>query len=361
MSHVCRWGILGTANIARKNWQAIKNSGNGTLVAVGSRTHERATQFIAECQAHVPHPQVPQACSYEELLANPQIDALYIPLPTGMRKEWVIKAAQAKKHVLCEKPCACNAKDLAEMIQACQHNNVQFMDGVMFMHSERLNALREILNDGESVGELRRIVSQFSFCAPEDFHRGNIRVSGELEPLGCLGDLGWYNTRFALWTMNYELPQQVSGRMLQANAAGVPLQFSAEFFFKSGVSASFYCSFMTENQQWANLSGSKGFIQFPDFVLGYFGSEVGFQITNSHFEAQGCQFNMEQRMRRVAINEYSNNMPNSQETNLFRKFGQLVLSKKCDSHWPEIAWKTQRLLDALLESARQNGALVTIG
>src|SRR4051812_19586116 len=120
MSQPCRWGILGTANIARKNWQAIKNSGNGTLLAVASRTPERAKQYISECQASVAHNPPPQPCSYEEMLANPAIDAVYIPLPTGMRKEWVIKAAAAKKHVLCEKPCAINATDLADMIAACQ-------------------------------------------------------------------------------------------------------------------------------------------------------------------------------------------------------------------------------------------------
>ena len=360
MSQVCRWGILGTANIARKNWQSIKNSGNGTLVAVASRTPERAKQYIGECQSFVAYDPAPQACSYEEMLANPAIDAIYIPLPTGMRKEWVIKAASAKKHILCEKPCAVNAHDLAEMLEACRKNNVQFMDGVMFMHSQRLDKLRETLNDGLSVGAIRRITSQFSFAAPEDFLTGNIRVSNELEPLGCLGDLGWYNTRFALWTMNYQMPEQVSGRLLQANQAGVPLQFSGELFFPGGVSAGFYCSFLTENQQWANISGTKGFVHMTDFVLGFFNAEVGFNVTNAHFETQGCQFNMEEHTRRVTVREYSNNMPNSQETNLFRNFGEIVLTKKLVPSWAEIALKTQQVLDACLASAKKNGAIVKV-
>src|SRR5881227_2843489 len=84
----CRFGILGTANIARKNWQAIHNSGNGTLVAVGSRKRERAAQYIGECQASVRFDPPPRASTYEELLASSDIDAVYIPLPTGVRKEW---------------------------------------------------------------------------------------------------------------------------------------------------------------------------------------------------------------------------------------------------------------------------------
>src|SRR6516225_3372734 len=104
---LCRWGILGTAWIARKNWKAIRNAGNSTLTAVASRDAERVRRFIEECQADVPLTPVPAACaSYQELLDRDDIDAVYIPLPTGIRKDWVIQAARSGKHVLCEKPCA---------------------------------------------------------------------------------------------------------------------------------------------------------------------------------------------------------------------------------------------------------------
>ena len=91
----CRFGILGAANIARKNWQAILNSGNSTLTAVASRDPARAEQFIAECQGQVPFNPKPRATTYDELLASKDIDAVYIPLPTGLRQEWVEKAAAA--------------------------------------------------------------------------------------------------------------------------------------------------------------------------------------------------------------------------------------------------------------------------
>jgi predicted dehydrogenase len=184
-AQICRFGILGTATIARKNWQAIHNSGNATLAAVGSRDRERAERYIDECQASVRFDPRPRGMTYEELLASPEIDAVYVPLPTGVRKEWVIRAAEAGKHVLCEKPCGTNAAELAEMLAACREHHVQFMDGVMFMHSARLARLRQTLDDGVSIGEIQQIVSHFSFLGNDAFRQDNIRVNGLMEPLGC--------------------------------------------------------------------------------------------------------------------------------------------------------------------------------
>src|SRR5262249_18039358 len=155
-------------------------------------------------------------------------------LPTGIRKEWVCQAARAGKHVLCEKPCATSSADLGAMLAACQENDVQLMDGVMFMHSARLPLLRQTLDDGRSIGDVRRITSQFSCLPSDDFLATNIRGSSLLDPLGCLGDLGWYNIRFSLWVMKEHLPQRVAGRLLaehgQGNGPPVPTEFSGELF-----------------------------------------------------------------------------------------------------------------------------------
>ncbi len=364
---LCRWGILSTAGIARKNWQAIRNSGNGRLVAVASRESSKAQQFIDECQADVAFPTAPEAVGgYGELLGRDDIDAVYIPLPTGLRKEWVIKAAQAGKHVLCEKPCAINATDLAEMIDACNAANVQFMDGIMFMHSQRLGAIREILDDGESVGEIRRIATQFSFCAPPDFLAENIRLNSSLEPAGCLGDLGWYTIRFTLWALNFEMPTHVSARLISGAGRAdspdkVPTQFSAELFFPNDVTASFYNSFRTEHQQWAHVSGDKGHLMVNDFVLPYCGNELEFTVSNPHFDIRNTQFVMERHDRRIAISEYANNHPSAQETRLFRNFAELALRGKPDQHWAEIALKTQKILDACLKSAHSGGSDIAVG
>jgi len=362
-STLCRWGILGTANIARKNWKAIRNVENSTLVAVASRTRERAAQYIAECQESAPHPSAPEPCgSYEELLARKDIDAVYIPLPTGVRKEWVLRAAATGKHVLCEKPCAVTSAEVREMVEACRAAKVQFMDGVMFMHGARLPLLRKTLDDGTTLGKPMRIASQFSFKGSEEFLAGNIRVNRDLEPLGCLGDLGWYNIRLSLWTMNEEVPERVTGHLLHAHpGSDVPLDFSGELFFKGGASASFYCSFRAENQQWATISGTNGYANLSDFVLPFFGCESTFEVNTPVFRVRGCDFHMESHPRKFAVHEYSDAEPNSQEANMIRTFAGIVLSGKTEPRWGEQALNTQRVLDACLASSRQGGKVITVG
>ena len=361
-----RWGILGTAHIARKNWEAILNSGNAVLTAVASRDEAKSRRFIEECSRQASHPTPPRALgSYESLLASPDVDAVYIPLPTGPRKEWVLKAAAAGKHVLCEKPCGSNLQDLKEMIDACEKHRVQFMDGVMFMHSSRLDAIRAVLDDGKTVGAMKRIASAFSFNGGEGFLSENIRMHSQLEPHGCLGDLGWYCIRFGLWAMNWKLPREVSGRILsQVGRAdspnSVPTEFSAEMLFDGGHSQTFYCSFLTENQQWAHISGDKGALQVNDFVLPLFGSRASFESQQPHFSIDGCRFNMETRQRIHSVEEYSNNHTSSQETRLFRNFSAQILSGKLNQSWPDQAFKTQQVMEACLASARAGGGLLKI-
>ncbi len=359
MNKTCRWGILGSAFIAHKNWKAIKNSGNGVVAAVASRDVARAQKFIDECQSHTAFSVKPDACgSYEELLARDDIDAVYIPLPTGIRKEWVVKAAEAGKHIVCEKPCGVEAGEVREMLDACRKAGVQFMDGVMFMHSDRLQRMREVLDDGQTIGNIKRIATQFSFLAPEDFLTGNIRVSSELEPLGCLGDLGWYTIRFSLWAMNYQMPHTVTGRVLSQHGRAdspnpVPMEFSAEMLFDGGASASFYNSFLTEHQCWGNISGTKGYLQLQDFVLPFFGNEVEFFTQQTIGNIDVCDFNIESHLQRHAVVEYSSSHATSQETKLFRTFANCVLSGKIDPFWGVVALKTQIVMDACLTSARE--------
>jgi predicted dehydrogenase len=361
-----RWGILGTAHIAKKNWLAIRNSQNGALVAVASRTMDRSQRFVAECQAAAPFPAPPRAVgSYEELLKADDIDAVYIPLPTGLRKEWVIRAAQAGKHVVCEKPCAVSTSDLAEMLEACRQARVQFMDGVMFMHSRRLDLIREVLNDGRTIGRIRRINSAFSFSAPEAFFSSNIRGQSQLEPHGCLGDLGWYCLRFVLWTLDWRLPRRVSGRMInespnQPGQKPVPTEFSGELFFDGGISAGFYCSFITGLQQWVNISGTLGCLEVSDFVLPYYGFESAFATSQPDQVVQGCDFNMEPNRRHWMIREYSNSHPTAQESNLFRQFAQQAQSGALNEAWPAMALQTQRVMAACRESALSGGKVVEL-
>jgi len=355
---ICRWGILSAAEIARKNWHSVALSGNGEVAAVASRNRDKAQQFIDECQMSVPVAKSIDALgSYDELIARTDIDAVYIPLPTGVRTEWVIKAANAGKHVLVEKPCGVGVDELESIIKACKSNNVQFMDGVMFMHSSRLPAMRQVLDDKDRIGAVRRITSQFSFRADDEFFRSNIRGSMGLEPAGCLGDLGWYTIRFALWAMNYEMPAEVRGRILASvesaeSSEPVPTEFEGDMLFANGTSASFFNSFLCENSQISVVNGENGYLQVEDFVLPFFGSELQFTVNNHSFDVDCCRFNMQRRTTGCGVQEYSNNAVNAQEVNMFRTFADLVHSGNPDQHWQEIAFKTQQVMEAALASAR---------
>lgn len=353
----CRWGILGTASIARKNWLAIQESGNGRLVAVASRQVDKARSFIAECQKDAPFETAPETVDgYAALLNRDDIDSVYIPLPTGLRKQWVIAAAKAGKHVLCEKPSGIDSNEVREMVAACDQAGVQYMDGVMFMHNPRLGVLKETVADGGPIGKIRRITTQFTFPGSEEFFAKNIRTNAELEPLGCLGDLGWYNIRFILWMMDGEMPNTVSARIIR-HQEGVPMALSAELGFDSGVSASLYCSFDDANQQWAMISGTEGYLSMDDFVLPFHGSEAAFSLGENISRAEGCHFYMEKS---------SQSMPNpskekaSQESLMFRKFGEIVESKETESYWPEIALNTQIVVDACMRSTRKGGHYTVI-
>jgi predicted dehydrogenase len=363
----CRWGILGAAEIARKNWQAIRNAPNCRLTAVASRDLDRCRTFIDQCQRCAPFDPPPRAFgNYDELLAADAVDAVYIPLPTGVRKPWAIRAAEAGKHVLVEKPVGASSQDVRDILAACRLHGVQFMDGVMFMHSRRMERIRDVLADGQTIGAIRRITCQFSDGeANGDSFAGNIRADGRLEPLGCLGDLGWYTIRFILWAMDWELPAGAVGHMLgeyraPQSSAGVPADFSAELFFADGVSASFFCSFSAHLEQWVNLAGTLGSLYVPDFVLPRHGDDVVFETSNPLFTITGCDFVVQQRVRRHAVREASNSAENAQETNMFRRFAELAASGRPDESWGEMSLATQQVLDACLQSARSGGRAVDL-
>jgi predicted dehydrogenase len=352
-----RFGILSTANIARKNWKAIFHSGNSIVTAVASRDLKRARKFIRECQAEARFEPEPAALgSYEELLASENVDAVYIPLPTGLRQEWVRRAAEAGKHVLCEKPCATSAAGLEAMISACRKNRVQFMDGVMFMHSPRLASVRGLLDDGKSVGAVRRISSAFSFYAGERFFSNNIRVDGALEPLGCLGDLGWYCIRFALWAMHWKMPRSVTGKILSQSPKSnrrpaAPTEFSGELIFDDNSSAGFYCSFLAGFHEWVQIGGRNGWLRLPNFVHPFDSYEPAFEVNRREIRvASGAKCP-------PGIDPMEQGHPTAQDTRMFRNFASQVFSGKWNADWPMWALKTQRVTDACFEAARKNCAV----
>ena len=356
-----RIGFLSTAGIGKKNWKAILHSGNSVVAAVASRDKNKSLDFIADCQRAHPFEQVPAAFgSYAELLACPEVDAVYVPLPTGLRKEVVVAAARQGKHVLCEKPCAANLGELNEMLAACEKHAVQFLDGVMFMHNVRLPKIRALLDDGSSVGPIRRIASAFSFYpASEDFFRANIRADGALEPAGCAGDLGWYSIRFALWALHWQLPESVSGKILNQSEklpgrASTPTEFAATLHYAGGVTVEFYASFLAAKQQWVFVSGQKGWLRLPDFVHPFNGYEPSFELNEKWVTVPG----------EVPCPPGGDPMgfghPTAQDTRLWRNFADQIFSGRLNHDWTMWARRTQTVLDACLQSAQAGGRPVSL-
>jgi predicted dehydrogenase len=360
--NVCRFGILSTAGIGRKNWKAMRLAGNACVAAVASRSVDSANRFIDECSTEVPQVSRPQAYgSYEELLASDTIDAVYIPLPTALRHPWVIKAAEAGKHVIGEKPAALDASQVSEMLDACRQHHVQYMDGVMFMHSQRLPMVRKIIDSGK-IGEVRRLAAQFSFNGGAEFDRHNIRSNSSLEPHGCLGDLGWYCIRYFYWLMG-EKPVEVRARNLyelqgEGSPSTVPGEISAELTFANGITAAFYNSFRTQHQQWVHVSGSEGYLRIDDFVLPYRGSDVAAHVGRDHFMIDNCSFHMENHLARYAVREYDAGENTAQEVRMIRAFSDQVLSGTLTTEWPDWTLHTQQVLDACFESSKRDGAAV---
>ena len=349
--HPIRIGVLSAAGIFRKkNWQAIHCSGNAVVAAVATRDPARTQEFIAERQAAFPFAEPPTAhASYEALIADPAVEAIYVPLPTALRKEWIVRAANAGKHIISEKPAAPCADDLREMLEACRANGVQFMDGVMFEHNPRLSALRALIDDAEHIGPLRRITSAFSFLGTGDFQERNIRVSSQLEPTGCLGDLGWYCLRITLWAMRRQRPLHATGRILAAMADGTPTDFAGELHFADGTSAGFHCSFLAHSQQWVNLSGARGAVRVPDFVNPYSDNTVAWELNYEPVKKADS-----------GIYLGTATTPESQETRLFRNFADQVRSGRINEEWIQSAWETQLAMDACLASARADGRIIPL-
>ena len=149
-----RFGILGCADIARKVSRAITLAPNANLYAIGSRSLDKAKSFAAS--NNFP-PSAKTYGSYDAVLDDPEVDAVYVPLPTSLHIKWAVLAAKKKKHLLLEKPVALNVKEFDEIIEACESNGVQFMDSTMWMHNPRTEKMRGFLSDPKLFGELKKV------------------------------------------------------------------------------------------------------------------------------------------------------------------------------------------------------------
>ena len=338
----CRWGIVGTASIAHKVVQAMHNATNAVPAAIASRTLGRAKAFAQEAN-------VAQAYgSYEELLVDPTIDAVYVPVPTGVRQPVLLAAAAAGKHVLSEKPVAPNVQCLEEIIAACEAAGVQFMDGVMFVHHHWFHRILERLSD---IGPAPTLVnSVFTFLGDDAFLKSNVRTSSDTEPLGCVGDLAWYNVRIAMEAMKC-LPKVVRARHHEKHG-GVPIHTSGELEFPGDDGpriCQFQCSYRHPLREWAEIVGDRGSIWIHDFVHGDT-TGAAFEI---HTDAvlKDLDTLVDRGVERVVVNDCM------QEAEMIQTFSRIALGETpIDPQWPRWALDTQRVIDAIMSSGRSDGA-----
>jgi predicted dehydrogenase len=241
-----RFGVLSTADIARKKViPGIQKAKRCRVVAIASRDEDRATTFARELGIDRAHG------TYEALLADPDVDAVYIPLPNHMHREWTVAAARAGKHVLCEKPLALNASDAAEMVDAAQANGVQLMEAFMYRLHPSWVALRDVVATGR-IGELVAIQSWFSYYNDDPANIRNIRSVGG----GALYDIGCYCVNLSRMLFGGE-PIDVRAVIRRDPRMGVDVVTSAVLEFDSGV-ASFTCSTRTETDQRVHVYGTRG-------------------------------------------------------------------------------------------------------
>ena len=323
-----RWGFVGTGNIA--NWMAevVRSTPAAELAAVASRSSASARAFATR------HGAATGFSSWAEMIAWEGIDAVYVATPTALREAICIAAAQAGKHVLGEKPFA-SLPSLQRITAACRDNGVAFMDATHFVHHPRTAAI--LARMGEITGRPQSLDS--SFLVPLG-NRADIRYDPALEPLGALGDLGWYNMRA---TLEYLSPtaelRSVSTRLRHDEQTGTIIAGDGSLSFEDGTVSTWRCSFDADAAVIElRLSGPLGQIAMENFV----GDEPDRSASYRHSRAAtaaaaATRVRVESRFSSPAL--------------MFQDFAAAVSDTALRGRWIRVSEQTQALLDAVLEAA----------
>ena len=245
-----RWAMLCTARINRAVIPPIRASARSELVAVGSRSLETG-------QAYARKWDIPRAHgSYDALLADPEVDAVYIGLPNGQHAEWAIRCAEAGKHVLCEKPLATTVEDAERMYGAAQRHGTVLAEAFMYRHHPQTHLVFDLINQGR-IGPVRVVHGNFSFfLEPGDDIRLNPKLDG-----GSLWDLGCYPVSYTRTMLGQE-PVEVIGRQ-HVTAEGVDTTFAGMLRFPSGALAVFDCGFRAPDRWGMEFVGEEGSLNIP--------------------------------------------------------------------------------------------------
>lgn len=249
-----RFGILGCARICRRDMiPALQNAPGIELAAIASRRQGEAAKWAAEYA-------IPRSYeSYEAILADPAIDAVYLPLANEQHKPWVLAAAAAGKHLLCEKPLALDAEETEEMASGCRRAGVMLMEAFMWRHHPWVAEAQEIIKSGR-IGELLLIKMDFSFqIQPGDWRLDPARGGGALFDLGC------YGINLSRLFGEGE-PTEIIARS-RMGETGVDLTTAMVLRFGNGVTALLDCSFECRDRNRIELVCTNGSLELPSGVL----------------------------------------------------------------------------------------------
>lgn len=241
-----KWGVLSTADIGMtKVIPAMQGSELSPVEAIASRSAESAAAAAEKLG-------IPKAYgSYEELLGDRDIEAVYIPLPNHLHAEWTIAAAEAGKHVMCEKPMAMTSAQAREMIAACESAGVKLMEAFMYRHHPLWEATRLLIEQGV-IGELTVVDSVFSYFNDDPHNIRNIREAGG----GALYDIGCYPVNVSRMLFGSE-PTEVKSSVRRDETMGIDTVVSAILRFGEGT-ATFVCSTRMEPDQSVDIYGTEG-------------------------------------------------------------------------------------------------------
>lgn len=317
-----KWGVLGTANIARGcTIPGMKGAENCELYAIAGRDEKKVNDFKQEFGFKKAY------TGYDRLLEDPDIQAVYIPLPNHLHKEWVIKALRAGKNVLCEKPLALNAEDAKEMFDVAKENNVILMEAYAYLHSPYIASLKADLKS-EIIGEADYIETEFLTQGYVE----DIRIHKEMGG-GAVYDLGCYCTTMIL-SMTDSEPEYVKAEA-EFSDKGVDVFTSAIMKLKNGVRAAFTVGMIfppetNARQDRLYIHGSKGTIR-SDVEYNQSG-ELCYTVT-----ADG-----KETLRKISVKQNY-----TLET---EQLGRCIENGEKPFVSPDFSIRNAKLLDAILES-----------
>ncbi|CAN1759474.1 Uncharacterized oxidoreductase At4g09670 [Linum perenne] len=342
-----RFGIIGCTRLATKVTRAILLNPTTTIHSISSSSSspEEAKQFADANEL----PETVKICSsHDEVIDDPEVDAVYVPVPVGQHSRWGVAVAERKKHLLLEKPGAVDLGELDKILEACERNGVQFMDTTMWLHHPRTKKMKEFISDPKLVGKIGLIHATSTAFIPRQFFETVIPGRAAMDPLGALGEMGWYGIGAVLWAKNFHLPSSVTALPdITRSSGGVILSCSSELHYEEdNTVAVVHCSFLSHITMDLEIVGANGSLYLGDFLLPYSEKSAEFNFTwMAKFVDRDLGWNVKPEKVEV-LNEAP------QEVLMVEEFGKLVHGSGSGNggKWAEICRKTQVVMDSVVKS-----------